>query len=87
MIFSIEYKQGKENVIVNALLSVENMDWKVLYTHDAATTIAQNFVDVYIQKIIQEFKADPNSHKFYLCNKGEMQRKGKLVVGKDYNLR
>jgi len=57
--FSIEYKQGRENVAVNALSRIEQVKCKALYTHQMQAKLLNRIYqscvnDVNVQQVIQD---------------------------------
>nr|KYP76696.1 Transposon Ty3-I Gag-Pol polyprotein [Cajanus cajan] len=87
--FNIEYKQGRENVAADAL---SRMNCSALLVHQATSELLNSIkntwqADVNLQRIIMELQADNASHKQFSWQRGELRRKGKLVVGKDQEVR
>ena len=84
--FSIEYRQGKENVVANALSRVETMECQALITHQIQSDLLERIkltwsTDPHLQKLISDLQYSATSHKYYSWLNGELRRKGKLVVG------
>ena len=87
--FKIEYKQGTKNVDADALSRVQ---CDALVVHQPALDLLDRIkaawlVDVDLQKIISELLQDPLSHRHYSWVRRELRRKGRLVIGKDQELR
>ncbi|XP_019431364.1 PREDICTED: uncharacterized protein LOC109338552 [Lupinus angustifolius] len=94
--FSIEYKQGKDNVVVDALSRMEGVECQAILVHTLNSELLgriqgtwNNDVnsDASLQRVILQLQSDPAKHKHYTWNGIELRRKGKLVVGKDGSLR
>nr|KYP46500.1 Transposon Ty3-I Gag-Pol polyprotein [Cajanus cajan] len=90
--FQIEYRQGQENVAADALSRLENVQCNAVAIHqpdsDMLYRIQQSWqTDPTIQRIIAELQSNSSSHKHYSWQKEELRRKGRLVVGKDMQLR
>ncbi|KAF8085683.1 hypothetical protein N665_0651s0003 [Sinapis alba] len=84
--FEIQYKQGKENVAVDALSRVSGSQ----LLHLALSQVHHGFYEALSQlwetdqnlcNIITELKTKPSKHSAYSFINGEFHRKGKLVVG------
>lgn len=84
--FEIQYKQGKENTVADAL---SRFSWSQLLNltlsqiHHGFYDELKNLwnTDPTLQKIISELQAKPSSHASYSFVNGELQQRGKLVVG------
>ncbi|WVZ08837.1 hypothetical protein V8G54_022183 [Vigna mungo] len=90
--FTIEFKQGRENLAVDALSRQESVDCQTLTNlipkSNMLTRIRDSWqTNVSIQKLLQELQTATSSHKHYTWNQNELRRKGRLVVGKDGALR
>jgi len=82
--FSIQYKQGAENVVADALSRVEFVECHNLVTSKIQNLWSSNHT---LQKLISEIVKDPSSHKYYTWLNGEIRRKGRLAIGNYLNLR
>ena len=90
--FSIEYKQGHDNVVVDALSRVEPVACKALMDHQVVSELVIKIKaswdsDHAIQRKISELQANSSFHKHYSWKDGELMRKGRLVVDRDDALR
>jgi len=87
--FTIEYRQGKENVVADALSRRDVVECKGLITLQLQSELLQKswITNVQLQKLITELKANTSSHKHYTWENNELRRKGRLVVGIDGILR
>jgi len=90
--FIIEYKQGKENVVTDALSRQDTLECSALVIHllnpDLSQKIQQAYLnDPHLQLLVQELIAKPSSHKHFRWVIDELHRKGRLVVGNDADLR
>ena len=90
--FCIEYKQGQENLVVDALSRGSLVECNVVSVvqleSDMLTRIKASWQsDLDVQKLISELQSDSNSHKHFSWVRGELMRKRRLVIGKDLELR
>jgi len=90
--YDIEYKQGKENVLADALSRIPSKEFYALTTSTISTTIMQEIVQSYdndpiIQTLIHELQQSPASHPHYTWVNGYLNRKEKVVVGNNQELR
>ncbi|RVW25194.1 Transposon Tf2-11 polyprotein [Vitis vinifera] len=90
--YEIRYKQGKENVAVDALSRIQPAELFVLSTTILNTQLYDLIkeswgVDPELQKIIKAKEADPSAYPKYSWRGEELRRKGKLVVGVNEQLR
>lgn len=90
--FCIEYKHGQENLVADALsrgnLVECNAVSVVQCDLDMITRIKASWQsDLDVQKLISKLQSDPSSHKHFSWERGELRRKGRLVICKDLELR
>ena len=90
--FCIEYKQGQENLVADALsrgsLVECNVVSMVQLESDMLIKIkASRQSDLDVQKLIFKLQSDSKSHKHFSWVRGELRRKRRLVIGKDLELR
>jgi len=90
--FSIEYRKGQDNVVVDALSRLDNVECKSLITlqleSHLLTRIKQSWTaDSNLQKLITKVQKNVPAHKHYSWQHDELRRKGRLVVGNDSLLR
>ena len=90
--FSIEYKQGKENIAVDSLSRLKDIECKALRVQTIQTDVLDKIQstwtsDASLATIIATLKENSSSHKHYTWLNDQLRRKGKLVVGKDLQLR
>ncbi|KAK8936914.1 hypothetical protein KSP39_PZI012212 [Platanthera zijinensis] len=87
--YSIQYKQGKENLCADALSRKEGSEELELCT---IVTITSDFLrelqeswqqDPKLRQIIMQKTADNSSYPKYQWERGLLKRKGRLVVGED----
>ena len=89
--FEIMYKKGSENRVADALSRVSSHEIASLAVSAVSSTLNQQILSSYeddqgIQKIIQDLQRDPASHSSFIWEKGQLRRKGKLVVGRNFEL-
>ena len=89
--FKIVYKKGSDNRAADALSRVPSHEIMSLALSSVSTDLNQQILDAYehdrgIQKIIQELQQDDTSHSSFTYEKGQLRKKGKVVVGKDDRL-
>jgi hypothetical protein len=87
--FIIEYKQGSDNVAADAL---SRLKCASLVTLEPASDLLNQIKaswqeDADLQKLITEIQQDPSSHRHYSWARGELRRKGRLVIGGNEELR
>jgi len=90
--FTIEFKQGRENLAVDALSKQQLVDCQAITILTPESTMLNRIinslqVDLNIKKLIQDLQTDASLHKHYTWRHGELRRKGRLIVGKDVALR
>jgi len=84
--YSIEYKRGIENKVVDALSRVTGAEFLALIISPTNTDLFQAIVaswhsDQELHQLITELQADPTSHSQFTWLQGQLRRKGKLVIG------
>lgn len=84
--FEIQYKQGKENVVADALLRVSGSQLLHITLSQSHHSFFDSIkllweTDPNLKKIISEMQANKASHPSFTFVNGELRRKGKLVVG------
>ena len=90
--YEIQYSQGKENVVADALSRVEgsevlHMAMSVLEC-DLMQQIKQAYeLDSSVKAIIEELKSKPFSRKHYSWSQNVLRRKSKIVVPMDVGIR
>ena len=89
--FTIEFKQGKENLAADALSRQETVNCQSITTPIPENNLLNRIIgswqaDHDIQKLIQDLQTDASSHKHHTWNHNELRRKGRLVIGKDMAL-
>ncbi|WVZ14811.1 hypothetical protein V8G54_012377 [Vigna mungo] len=87
--FNNEYKQGRENIVADALSRIE---CATLFIHQPTFELLKSIKDTWqtyinLKRIITELQVNNNTHKHFSWKREELRRKGKLVVGKDQILR
>jgi hypothetical protein len=90
--YDIEYKQGRENVSVDALSRIPNKEVYALTTSTISTGLLAKIKksdegNAAVQEIIKYLQESTNSHSYYTWVNDHLNRRGKVVVGKDPELR
>ena len=90
--YEIQYKHGKENVVVNTLCRIHSTELIAITTHILSYDLLDNIRHVWssknhLQKAIQAKLIDPSIYPKYIWTKDELRRKGKLVIGNDAALK
>lgn len=90
--FSIEYKQGKENVVADALSRISSgqlLHITLINVHIDFLNNIKAAWTAYPQcaKLISELQANPASHSKYTYVNNELRRRGKLVIGQSDDLK
>lgn len=90
--FEIHYKQGKEIFAADALSRVTGSELLHITLSNAHDDFYQSLrslltSDSNLQRIISDLKKDKNSHPHYTFTSDELRRKGKLVVGNNYDVK
>ncbi|CAA7040955.1 unnamed protein product [Microthlaspi erraticum] len=83
--YEIQYKQGKENLVADALSRVEgaeilNMAMSVLECDFIQQIQAGYDSDIELQELIGELKLKPQARKHYSWSQNIVRRKSKIVV-------
>lgn len=86
--FEIHYKEGVTNVAVDALSRKQGAELLPIMLNNASSDLLEQIkhswtTDLDIQQLLQELQKEPTKHPKYSWNRGELRRKGKLVVGAD----
>jgi hypothetical protein len=89
--YDIEYKQGRENVPADALSRIPNKEVYALTTSTISTGLLAKIRksyegDVALQEIIKHLQESTNTHPHYTWVNDHLNRRGKVVVGKDPEL-
>ena len=89
---SIEYREGRENVVVDALSRLDSPEIMALQVHQPDSSMPSRIEqswqkDPILQQLISDLKSNPSSHKHYTWVRNEPRRKGRLVIGSDSQLR
>lgn len=90
--YSIEYKKGVENKVVDALSRVTGAELLALVISPTNTDLFQAIVDSWhsdpeLTQLIAYLQVNPDSHRQFTWLQGQLRRKGKLVIGKVKSLR
>lgn len=85
--YEIEYRKGRENVVVDVLSRMSSNDLYALTVSIISTSIMEEIRkswenDPFIQAIIQGLQVSSDSHPHYTWVNNHLNRKGKVVVGK-----
>ena len=89
--YEIEYRQGKENVAADALSRPVSHEIFAMVVSSVSSNIMAEITtswqaDPYLLSIIQDLQSTPDSHPHYSWVNGHLNRKGKIVVGRDLEL-
>ena len=89
--YEIEYRKGKQNIIVDALSRCTSSEVFTLTLPTISTNLLEEVKAFWatnnaLLKIISNLNTDPSLHLHYTWLNGHLYRKGKLVVGNDSNL-
>ncbi|KAK8950880.1 hypothetical protein KSP39_PZI004344 [Platanthera zijinensis] len=91
--FSVQYKQGKENLCADALSRLHEVAHATLHSittlqSDTLQHIRESWKgDTHLQQIIAAKEAGTAAHRKYSWEHGVLKRKGKLVIGDDQGLK
>ena len=90
--FEIHYKQGKDNVVADALSRVSSSELLHMVLSQAHTGFYDSLkllweTDTNLRKIIADLQAKSSSHPQFTYTNEELRRKGKLVVGNDKDVK
>ena len=86
--FDITYKKGSENRVADALSRIPSHEIFSLALSSVSLSLNHQILssyekDVGLQKIIQVLTHSLESHSNFTWDRGELRRKGRLVVGHD----
>ncbi|MCH93405.1 putative gypsy/Ty3 element polyprotein [Trifolium medium] len=90
--FDIQYKEGVFNTSVDALSRKEGAELLVSLIDSNIPSLMDQIKacwdsDANLTKIISELNVDPSTHTKFSWAKGELRRKGKIVVGNNAELK
>lgn len=90
--FEIRYKKGKDNVVADALSRVSGSELLSMVLSQDHSGFYDSLkllweTDPHLRNIIADLQANKASHSQFTFTNGELRRKGKLVVGKDTDVR
>jgi len=90
--YDIEYKQGKKNVLVDALSRIPSKDLYAMTTSTISTSLMEEIRQSYtndsaIKHIIKDLQQSTASHPHYMWVNDHLNRKGKVVIGNNDELR
>ncbi|GAU27517.1 hypothetical protein TSUD_147110 [Trifolium subterraneum] len=90
--FEIHYKEGVNNNVADALSRRTGAELLPLLLNNAQEDLLERIKeswsnDVVLHNSIQELQADAKSHPKFTWCRGELRRKGKLVIGADPTLK
>lgn len=86
--FEIRYKQGKDNIVVDALSRVTGSELLSMVLSQEYSGFYDSLkllweTDPHLRKIISDLKANKASHPSFTFINEELRRKGKLAVSND----
>jgi hypothetical protein len=89
--YEIEYRRGKENVAADALSRPASHEIFTMVVSSVSSNIMEAITnswqgDPYLLSIIHDLQSTPGSHPHYSWVNGHLNRKGKIVVGRDLEL-
>lgn len=90
--FVIQYKEGVENLAADALFRKPGVELLPMMLNNAKDGLLEQIklnwsTDNIIQLLIKKLMQNPNMHPKYSWHKGELRRKGKLVIGANSDLK
>jgi hypothetical protein len=90
--FTIELKQGRDNVAADALSRKEDLECHTAFVHSLDTKLVTKIIkswelDTSLQNIIKDLQANPLLHRHYTYCNGELRRKQRLEIRRDLVLR
>ena len=90
--FDIVYKRGRENRATDALSRMPSHEILCLAISAVSSDLSQQKMSSYegdlrVQKIIRELVADSQAHSNYTWERGQRKRKGRLIVGRNAELK
>ncbi|CAJ2678818.1 unnamed protein product [Trifolium pratense] len=86
--FEIHYKEGSSNLAVDALSRKTGAELLPLFLDNAAPDLLTSITaswqqDPHFKAIILDLQSNPQSHPKFSWTRGELRRRGKLVIGSD----
>lgn len=90
--YEIQYKQGKDNLVTDALSGVEGAEVLTMAMYVLECDLLQNIqagyeTDLSIKELVTELKKNLMAKKYYSLTQNILRRKGKIVVPLDVDLR
>ncbi|CAJ2672860.1 unnamed protein product [Trifolium pratense] len=86
--FEIHYKEGSSNLAADALSRKTGAELLPLFLDNAAPDLLTSITaswqqDPHFKAIILDLQSNPQSHPKFSWTRGELRRRGKLVIGSD----